>query len=198
MRTTSWISLASMTAIVLTACSESARQAPTAPAAFEVTTNAQCQFGPMADLVRTYFSTADRPLVKSLVSQMQSLYNGGNRPAATDKGFDILAQVESATNNGRQVGTPQSGSTFANSVLACMSVGAVTLPIDFSQPLGVGAFAVRGGPNDPANPVVSRDQFSGVGLQESTWPTVFGQRVLLFGTPNPATSFNELLVAAPY
>jgi hypothetical protein len=46
--------------------------------------------------------------------------------------------------------------------------------------------------------VLSSDGLSGVGLQESTWPAVFGQRVLLFGTPNPAATFQEILVGSPY
>ncbi|MEO8656591.1 MAG: hypothetical protein ABI409_20895, partial [Ramlibacter sp.] len=152
----------------------------------------------MNDLIRRYFVAGDRAAAKNLVAQMQQFFNGGDFAKATDKGFDVLALIETVTTGHRQTGTPQAGSDLANALLGCMSVGQPALPIDFTGPLGPGGFAVRGGPMDPASPVFSSDNLSGVGVKEFTWPVVFGQRVLLFGTPNPGAIFNEVLVGSPY
>jgi hypothetical protein len=196
MRITTFALFGALAALATTACSP--HDQPLADNPSLVTANATCQFGPMSDLVRSYFAPADRPLVKSLIAQMQTLFTGGDIRAATNTGFDILARLGAVTDAGTQTGSPQVGSQFANAVLACMSVGPMTLPIDFTQPLGPGAFAVRGGPADPSPPVISRDQFSGIGLQETTWQAVLPQRALFYGIPNPNATFNELLVATPY
>ncbi|HEV8125649.1 MAG TPA: hypothetical protein VGP80_15480 [Gemmatimonadales bacterium] len=188
--------LAAATAIAV-ACVDSRQPTATDQPAL-ATTDAACQFGVMNDLIRGYFAVIDRAPAKSLVAQMQQFFVGGDFLRATDKGFDVLALIESARNGHRQIGTPQAGSALANALLACMTVGSPALPIDFSGPLGPGGFGVRGGTTDPAAPVLSSDGLSGVGLQESTWPAVFGKRVLLFGTPNPAATFQEILVGSPY
>jgi hypothetical protein len=188
--------LAAATAIAV-ACVDSRQPTATDQPAL-ATTDAACQFGVMNDLIRGYFAVIDRAPAKSLVAQMQQFFVGGDFLRATDKGFDVLALIESARNGHRQIGTPQAGSALANALLACMTVGSPALPIDFSGPLGPGGFGVRGGTADPAAPVLSSDGLSGVGLQESTWPAVFGKRVLLFGTPNPAATFQEILVGSPY
>jgi len=197
---TSYLGLGALAAatVLAVACVES-RQPTATDAPALASGNATCQFGVMNDLIRGYFAVIDRPAAKSLVTQMQQLFGGGDFARATDKGFDVLALIENVTLSHRQIGTPQAGSALANALLACMTVGSPQLPIDFSGPLGPGGFGVRGGTTDPATaPVLSSDGFSGVGLQESTWPAVFGKRVLLFGTPNPAATFNELLVGSPY
>ncbi len=196
MRRYSVVLLSTLAAVAVTGCSPGDQ--PLGDAPLFVTSNAACQFGPMSDLVRTYFAAQDRPLVKSLIAQMQTFFNGGDIHRATDAGFDILGRIGAVTDAGTQIGTPQNGSQLANALLACMNLGTISLPIDFSQPLGQGAFAVRGGPSDPAPPVITRDQFSGIGLQETTWQAVMPRRALFYGTPNPAAVFNELLVATPY
>jgi hypothetical protein len=184
--------------VIAVACVDSRQPTATDQPALAVT-DAACQFGVMNDLIRNYFAVSDRAPAKSLVAQMQQFFVGGDFPRATDKGFDVLALVESARNGHRQIGTPQAGSALANALLACMTVGSPTLPIDFSGPLGPGGFGVRGGTTDPATaPVLSSDGLSGVGLQESTWLAVFGKRVLLFGSPNPGATFQEILVGSPY
>lgn len=189
--------LAAATVLAI-ACVDSQQTAAPDPASL-ATGDATCQFGIMNDLIRGYFAPSDRSTAKALITQMQQFFNGGDFIRATDKGFDVLALIEAATNGQRQIGTPQAGSALTNALLACMIVGAPQLPIDFSGPLGPGGFGVRGGPTDPATtPVLSRDGLSGVGLQETTWPAVFGKRVLLTGKPNPGAIFNELLVGNPY
>ncbi|MEP7326030.1 MAG: hypothetical protein ABI836_08795 [Gemmatimonadota bacterium] len=188
--------LAAATAMTA-ACADSRQPTPTGPPAM-VVSDAACQFNTVNDLTRRYFAANDRATAKTLVTQMQQFFNGGDLAKATDKGFDVLALTEAVTTGHRQIGTPQDGSDLANALLGCMSVGQPQLPIDFSGPLGPGGFAVRGGPTDPASSVISSDNLSGVGVKEFSWPVVFGQRVLLFGTPNPGAIFNEVLVGSPY
>lgn len=189
--------LAAATAIA-TACVDSRQPTATDLPEF-VVSDAACTFSGMNDLIRRYFAVNDRNTAKTLINQMQQFYNGRDFTRATDKGFDVLALIEAATTGHRQIGTPSDGSALANSLLACMAVGQPQLPIDFTGPLGPGGFGVRGGPTDPSAPVISSDLLSGVGVQpETTWPAVFGKRVLLFGTPNPAATFNEVLVGSPY
>lgn len=183
--------------LLFAGCADSRQSETTGPATL-ATTQATCQFTIIPDLMRMYLAPADQAIARPLIIQMENFFNNGDLARATDKGFDILALIEAATNAGRQAGSPAAGSNFANAILACMSVGQPALPIDFSGALGAGAFAVRGGPTDPTGPVISRDNFSGVGLQESTWQAVFGKRILIFGIPNPNTIFNELLVGAPH
>lgn len=179
------------------ACGDARRSDTTAPTSFAVG-QATCNFTVMADLVRMYLAPADQGTAKTLIAQMKAFFNGGDLNKATDKGFDILALIAARTNTGSQIGTPQIGSQLINSLLACMSVGNPSLPINFAGPLGPGGLGVRGGVTDPTGPVLSRDSLSGVGLQESTWQAVFGQRVLLFGQPKPSAIFNEVLVGTPY
>jgi hypothetical protein len=189
--------LATATILGSFACGDARRADTTGPTSFAIG-QATCNFTVMADLVRMYLPPADQGTAKTLIAQMKAFFNGGDLNKATDKGFDILALIAARTNAGTQIGTPQVGSQLINAMLACMSVGNPTLPINFSGPLGPGGIGVRGGATDLTGPVLSRDSFSGVGLQESTWQAVFGQRVLLFGQPKPGAIFNELLVGPPY
>lgn len=179
------------------ACGDAQRTDSTAPTSF-ATGQATCNFTVMADLVRMYLPAADQGPAKTLIAQMKAFFNGGDLTKATDKGFDLLALIAARTNAGTQIGSPQVGSQLINSLLACMSVGNPTLPIDFTGPLGPGGLGVRGGATDLTGAVLSRDSLSGVGLQESTWPAVFGQRVLLFGQPKPGAIFNEVPVGPGY
>jgi hypothetical protein len=177
-------------------CVDSSTQDVTAPPAHAVT-QAVCDFRTLNDLVRNYLPTSVRPQVKALLTQMEAAFKSGDLGGATNRGFDVLVFVENAAKTGPS-GTPAAGSSLVNGLLACMNVGA-TLPVDFSQELGTGGFAVRGGPSDPTGPVLSRDSLAGIGLTGSaTWPAVLGRRALLFGQPDPTATFNELLVGSAY
>jgi hypothetical protein len=177
-------------------CIDSPTQDVTSPAAHS-TTQAVCDFKTINDLVRNYLHTSVRPQVKVLLTQMETAFRSGDLGGATNRGLDVLVFVENAAKTGVS-GTPAAGSSLVNGVLACTNLGA-TLPLDFTQELGTGAFAVRGGPSDPTGPVTSRDSLAGIGLQTgATWAGVLGRRALLFGEPDPTATFNELLVGSAY
>ena len=177
-------------------CVDSPTQGVTAPAAL-ATTQAACDFRTINDLVRNYLPAGVHSQVRTLLAQMEAAFKAGDRGGATNRGLDILVFVENAAKTGPS-GAPAAGSALVNALLACMNTGA-SLPVDFSQELGPGGFAVRGGPTDPTSPILSRDSLAGIGiLPEATWPGVLGRRALVFGQPNPAASFNELLVGSAY
>ncbi len=178
------------------ACSDRPGQEPTGPLS-AATTQAQCQAFRLSDLARRYLPASQHATARILVAELDSLVKAGSA-AATDKGFDILALIEAAANQG-PAGTPQDGSTLASATLACMNVGTIVLPIDFRAALTAGGFAVRGGPADPAGPILSRDQYAGIGvLSETTWPNVLGQRALIHGAPVAGAIFNESVVDIAY
>jgi hypothetical protein len=195
MRHTVTGTFSALAALVALGCSEPQGSAPTAPPTYAVT-QATCRFDVFGDLVKNYFPPNSRRTVRSLISQMESLFNAGDLAGATSKGFDVLFQVEVVTNAGTQVGTPADGSAFINATLACMQVGPVVLPIDFTGILIV-ALAIRGGPQDPPDPVITQDETAGIGIAPpATWASVLGQRVMILGENNPGANFNELLVGA--
>ena len=199
MRTKPFVLLASLSTLVAAGCAEPSDGPLAAPTAFSVTNAAQCQLSSLPDLARTYLAGGDLGAVRTLIANLQGYYRRGDFASATEKGFDALRVIGTATDADRQVGTPQNGSTFANALLACMRAEPVALPIDFTGPLGPGAFAVRGSPGDGSAPVLSRDDFSGIGLAPlASWSSVLGQRALIYGEPNPGASFNELVAGLPY
>lgn len=193
--------LAAAAATFSLACQDTRDTSPAGPPSFAGGAALTCDFGQAIDYTRRYLAEPQRSAAYGLILQMKTQLGGGDSAAATSTGFEILGITASATDAGAQAGSPQDGSNQVNAVLACMKVGAVNLPIDFSQALSVGAFAVRAGPGDPTGPIISRDDFSGIALApelNATWLSVLGQRAVLYGEPNPAASFNELLAGLPY
>jgi hypothetical protein len=126
----------------------------------------------------------------ALITLMEQAYNGAGggaagAAAATSRGFDVLAQLGTVTDQGSPpvIGTPAQGSAYANAVLSCMSVAGYDAVIDFAPALGPnGLFAVRD--NSTNTPVVSRLVVAGApafGAEPSTgnWP--LASKTLFYG-----------------
>ena len=144
---------------------------------------AACSFPAIYAAADSYFSQSNDP-VYQLVITMEHAHISGGAAAATSPGFDVLARLGVAADLGSPVkGTPAQGSTFANAVLACMSVATYHAVIDFAPALGPsGLFAVRS--EGTGAPVVSRlvvDGAPSFGAEPSTgnWPIT--GKVLFYG-----------------
>jgi hypothetical protein len=180
--------------VVSLSCSDSRTPDITDPPSLAAS-QGTCQFNIINDLVRSYLPGSAIPQVKALLTQMEAAFKSGDKGGAANRGFDILVFVENAANGGA-VGTPAAGSSLVNALLPCMNINAAQ---DFSEELGPGAFGVRGGPNDPTGPILSRDSVAGIGLAPgASWPQVLGRRVIIFGRKDPTAVFNELLVGNGY
>jgi hypothetical protein len=137
----------------------------------------------MRSAAAAYFATPN--VVPERITAMQHAYDAGGAAAATGPGFVLLTMLGDAADAGpsQAAGTPAQGSSFANAVLACMSVAGYTSPIDFSADLGPqGLFAVRDGSGNA--PVISRlveDGAPAFGAEPSTgnWP--LAGRTLFYG-----------------
>lgn len=130
-------------------CGDGKGSTPTAPEFAPSTVT--CDLSTARSLVSSIFPNSVKTAV---TNSLQAIQNAGAKTeAATNAGFDILALL--ATYG---PGSPQSGSTFANAIIGCQDVGAVSLPIDFTGALGPnGAFEVRGGSSTDVAANVSHD-----------------------------------------
>jgi len=184
MKTRLTAGLALTGAVILASCAQdqpSSRLLPT-QASLSVAP-AACSFPAIYAAADSYFSQSNDP-VYQLVITMEHAHISGGAAAATSPGFDVLARLGVAADLGSPVkGTPAQGSTFANAVLACMSVATYPAVIDFAPALGPsGLFAVRS--EGTSAPVVSRlvvDGAPSFGAEPSTgnWPIT--GKVLFYG-----------------
>lgn len=120
---------------------------------------------------------------------------------ATDEAFDVMGLMELAL-GGTSGLDPVAGTALATGLLPfmefsdCESTGCVEPGFASDVLLALserGAFAVRGGPDDPTTDVVSRDaEDPGLDLNaqavwglrpSTTWSDVLGQRALVYGHP---------------
>ncbi len=171
-------------AVILASCAQdqpSTRLLPT-QASLSVAP-AACSFPAIYAAADSYFSQSNDPVYQRIIT-MEHAHISGGAAAATSPGFDVLARLGVAADLGSPVkGTPAQGSTFANAVLACMSVATYHAVIDFGPALGPsGLFAVRG--EGTSAPVVSRlvvDGAPSFGAEPSTgnWPIT--GKVLFYG-----------------
>lgn len=182
--------------LAVVSCQDGPDQSLAAPNA-EFAGGASCSINGAKSAAKVYFKGADQAKALGLIEQLQLQMNG-NPAAARDLGFDVLALIAEVNNAGRALGKPKDGSTLANAVLACTDINE-GFPDPFGDALRNGAFEVRGGPNDPTSNIVSKDGFSGLGLRgDATWAGIFGRRTLIWGTPAPRLTFQELLVDIPF
>ena len=163
---------------------------PTLDAAAAPSAGTSCGFKTVRTLAGREFGPGDQNAVFALIKKMQDA--GAGSAGATAAGFDIFARLSAVVNGGTQTGSAQTGSDLTNALIACMSVGPVTLPIDFTPALGpLGAYEVRGGAADGNLEVVSRDGFSGVQAPLGGFAGWLGGRTLFYGTPISAISTRE-------
>jgi hypothetical protein len=115
-----------------------------------------CSFAQIRANAAAYFVAGDPAF--ALIDAMDVAYGTGGQPARTLAGWAVLERLGAAADIGAGAvkGTPAQGSTFANSVIGCMTIpDTYTLPIDFTDALGpTGVFAVRDGSGNA--PVTSR------------------------------------------
>src|SRR5215469_1499183 len=121
--------------------------------------NNTCQFGSLTNLVNKYFPSAEAFVVKTMVGNMQKAKAGTT--TAQSIGFDILVHVANNVTAGNTDVTD--GGALVNGLIACMYTNAADQPLTFPEDFSValdpnqhGAFAIRGGANDPTDPVVNR------------------------------------------
>ena len=145
--------------------------------------SAGCSSTAIYDANQAYFAQPTDP-VYALSNTLEAAYSIGGPVGATSAGFDVLARLAAAADQGTPVkGTPAQGSAVANAVLSCMSVAGYGGAIDFAAALGPsGLFAVRDG--STGAPVVSRLVVGGApsfGAEPSAgnWPVT--GKVLFYG-----------------
>jgi len=199
--------------VALAACAKDQASAPVAPTsvARSVSSSApSCNFTTMRSDAALWFASTG--VVNERITAMSNAYTAGGAAGATDAGYNVLTQVSSALSTaGAVIGSPSSGDTFVQDVLACMSVG--TLPAGFSVAGALspnGLFEVVGGAGDPAGSVTSRGTptYGAEPQAGQTWAGSAGvPRYLLYGyerdfsftpeTPAAVTAFELSTVPTP-
>ena len=188
-RIISSVAAAGALALVIS-CSEDQTRVISAPtaAAYGKGNAPTCSFSTANNDAKAYFLATKDP-VYALLDAMQEAYRIGGASSAVGAGMDVLARLGTAAQNGtNQVkGTAAQGNTFANDVLLCMGVPAIT----FTDALGpTGLFAVRDGSALHSQAVVAHKfgvdgkPVSGAPLYGAertgaTWPV--SQKTLFYG-----------------
>jgi hypothetical protein len=166
--------------LALAACGDQESQTPAEPQ-FSHGAFPGCDFN-FNSLISQFFVQPRQGTVLTLKQQMEAGHTG--TPASLEtvrtKGFDILANVDTAVSQGESSDSV-TGASLANRVLACMFASSPPVP---SQSLGtLGGFGVR---SDGSAAVVA--DFSGVvksavkPAEESSWSTVLTGRTLIYGS----------------
>lgn len=161
-----------------------------------------CDFKAAEAFAREYFDQPERQSAGEILREMRKAFEGGDVTGARELGFDVLAVAETVADAGTAAGTPEDGSDLTNAVLACMDVGHETA-VDFSGALALfGAFAVRGGTDEPElQPAVlargSSPLWGAEPVASAPWAESLGQpgdpgdRRLLYAFPLTSTGFTE-------
>ena len=162
---------------------------------------AVCDTRDLSKTARSFFPRDFDKQAQDLISVLAEACAAEPVGTATDEAFDVMALMEAALGGVSDL-DPVDGAALATGLLPfmefmnCESSGCVE-PVFANDVLLAlserGAFAVRGGPGDPADDVVARDAVDpGTdtsappvwGLRPSlTWADVLGQRALLYGHP---------------
>lgn len=188
MRRSIVLGLAALGTALLAGCAD---QTSTAPTGIQASiSGVSCDFKALKKSVISYFAGGtDQNTGQNILTAMSAATGS----ARDNEGFNLLAWTATVTDAGRQTGSAAIGSGLVNGTLACMSsnVSSPDLPADFGPALSSGgAFAVRGGTNDPTSPVLARGTI-GWGVEPPanfSWSQITGgQRTLIYG--NPLTLF---------
>lgn len=182
---------------VAAGCAEHGRQIAPGPRTPDaVLSVGGCDFGSLEYFAGNYFSAHEAPVVQGLISQMAQA--GPTTSAGQDFGFDVMSHVAANVSSGN--GDASDAGNLTNGLLGCMYTDTADLPATFPEDFSVatdpslhGAYAVRGGANDPDTAVVfSRpftSPFSGVAPPlGTTWVGMLGgdpapQRLFIYGKP---------------
>jgi len=194
--------LAFATGVALAGCNEQPQeQGPPRPEFLNTTTS--CVSSGMNSLIASYFSPPQLSEVKDFKDAMVAALSSDSG-TARGYGFNILTRIGERAKTTPQP-SPAVGSELAVEVLKCMFdvtdanvIPSVPGPDFFEKSLdhlAGGAFEVRGGSfgtiTDPTtDPVVAEDTATGaafnlavVAPQESSWPTILPERLLVYGFP---------------
>jgi hypothetical protein len=194
--------------LLFAACADQNDSGPVAPGQpdFAKTAPLACNSSVFPSLINTYFTDAPtRQQAQTAVNTMTANPYGA---VAQANGFDVMALIETAVNNGNTAAT--TGSTLTKELIKCMYDAASTtsdFPSNFADldftasldPTVPGAYAVRG-PQSSNTPVASRKtvavtgRLSGVAPpQDPTdltvpgsalpWSQILSERALIYGIP---------------
>jgi hypothetical protein len=185
-------------------CSEKADGPPTGPEFHTITsTTSLCDVQHVSQLANSFFGPGRQQAVKKLVDSLAVLSASASTKYtanAKNMGFDIMAQIEGAVNEGTS-GDPVVGSDLMNHLLLCMynpTTEAASYPETFPESFTVsltqtasahGAFGQRSGTS--TSPVLSRPTsapYTGVAPPTSStqWGSVVTStpaRVVFYGRP---------------
>jgi len=192
-------------AFVASGCSEKADGPPTGPDFHIITdTTTVCDVGHISQLANSFFGPGRQQTVKRLVDSLGTLSASNSTKYsvnAKNMGFDIMAQIEGAVNEGTS-GDPAVGSDLVNHLLLCMynpSSEATSYPEIFPENFTVsltrtasahGAFGERSGTS--VSPVFSQPitaPYTGVAPPTSStkWGDLITNnphRVVYYGRPD--------------
>ena len=173
-------------ALVTSACSDSASNAPTAPTGpqYQIGTGPACSSN---DLVKAAAALAGRP--SHLVDLTKLITDkNANTSAATATAFDIFAEV-ARLRDAATAWTDQNsadGASVTVQAIACADVAAsgAATATQFAAALGApGLYAVRGGGNDATTPAIAHDGMAGVQAPGTGFGTWMSGRGLFYGYP---------------
>ncbi len=167
---------------------------PTASVTTTLTTLPVCDLSATNPLISHYFGPDEAKVVRGLIDQITLAGVGSG--TARDRGFDVIAHIAANAQAGTG-GDPTAASDLINKVTACMFTDLAEFPATYPEDYTIaitttspGGLGVRGGSSDPAtDPVLSRDDFSGVAPPAGvTWAAVLGgnpapARVAFYGRP---------------
>lgn len=180
----------------MAACGEPRSTMPSGPTATvtALTTLPPCDLSGTNPLISHYFSPDEAKVIRGLIDEIAAA--GVGTVTARDRGFDVIAHIAANAQAGTG-GDPVAASDLINEVTACMFAELAEFPETYPEDYTVavttsspGGLGVRGGASDPAtDPVLSRDDFSGVAPPFGvTWATMVGgnpapARVAFYGRP---------------
>lgn len=131
--------------VILASCGQDITPTTSVPAAPSFARAPSCSFSTTNNDAKAYFASVKDPAF-ALIDAMNTAYKAGGAAAAVAPGFDVLARIGVAANNGAsQVkGSPAQGNTLVNDLLICMD--GYPTNINFTSALGpTGLFGVRVG-----------------------------------------------------
>jgi hypothetical protein len=172
---------------ILASCGQDLTQSTAVPTAatFARVVTPTCSYSTATNDARSYFSS-NKDTVLTLLSAMSKTTG----TATTTAGWAVLSRLANAVGTAAVKGTPALGSTFANDVLLCMSVGTTyTYPLDLTAALSAnGLFAVRD--NSGSVPAISRGTpLYGAEPSSGPWPVT--NSTLFYASPITGSTFDN-------
>ncbi|MBV6523074.1 MAG: hypothetical protein MNPFHGCM_03241 [Gemmatimonadaceae bacterium] len=156
-----------------------------------------CDFTALRQAASAFFASPGDP-VFPIIDDIELLWRPGGAPAADTKIFDGFARLAAVRGTDDQAGTGADAEQVIKGFMGCSSSTAVPMDVDsLDSAIDNGAFEVRGGPLDAADPVLAYAAGPGYrtpanpmwGAQAGSWSATLGGRTLLFGYERPVSDF---------